>query len=152
MRIPINTIACSTALTLIILTLTAAAFPQAQTTSSLRVGLAQRAKQYGGSPTVIAKPTDIVLYIRIDGLTDDEWGAVRLADIAVSIDGRRFAPEIKEEASTTVLNGKVTQRGERAVVFVVPREQLKFSLVVGTRPPVAFQAETTIREVIAPIK
>lgn len=128
------------------------AIASGQSAKAMTVKSAARAERFGaGTAEVTAKPgSEVVLVVRIEGLSEKEWGDLAMGDLAVSVVDRRFPAHRKMvSASAPDSSGGVVTKPLTVVVFLVPKDQLKFTLFAGKRPPISFTAETRIQQVLS---
>jgi hypothetical protein len=84
---------------------------------------------------------NIVLALRIDNISDEEWSeASKRKEIYVTDDQNQYRPEI-----TSVSYSTATKSSCYILVFVVPKTILKFKIVISDYS-VPFEAKTEIAE------
>ena len=128
------------------------ALASGQSATPMTVKSAARAERFGAGSTEITPKfaSEVVLVVRIEGLSEKEWADLAQEDLAVSVGDRRVAAQRKMIATSAPdARGNIVTKPLTVVVFVVPKDQLKFTLIAGKRPPVSFTAETRIQQVLS---
>jgi hypothetical protein len=111
-----------------------------QTASPLSLISAQRSKSYQTASGEIMprdQAADVVIVVRVGGLTRDEFRQIRQDSISVMSGDEQLPPSV-------LLTGVVDGKAELKAVFVGPKATLDMRLVLGSYPPLAFTAEQAI--------
>jgi len=101
-----------------------------------------------------AAPTDpkgqVLLVFKVTGVTWEEFSAIPRDKVFVKAGDTTHGAHVLGHADRRNLLGRVT--GSVSLFASVPRSAVRFSLHVGDRPPVAFEAEPSILPDLQPRK
>ncbi len=110
-------------------------------TSALR---AERYKAVGQAELTASNPQDhLLLVVDLDGLTMQEFDALPREKVYLAAGDQRFKLQNVQSSMIVDSAGKVAG-GSVLLVASVPRSALHFTLYLGDRPPLAFDADPAI--------